>query len=176
MSSMTASSLRQSPWDQRLEQYFQGLQAVLTEVSEALADVRIGTRDISVADLHASHERLSGAVSQLESQLALRHELIHASDVPASGDSLHDILKSADRESLPRAADLIGECERLMREVDLAREQATAVFVCQFQLNDLTETILCLLRGAPNPSATYDSDGGTRRPAAGSGSLLNQSA
>jgi 16S rRNA G1207 methylase RsmC len=170
---MSAAIILPLSWHQRVALYLDDLHNCIEQLNEALYAMRAATTDRVLPQLELSQRRLAETLKSLELMISARHELITAGDAPAAGQSLREILKSAGGKD---SDELAARCKQLAKEVELSRERAVAVFVCQFHLSDLSGHLLTLLRGVPSPNATYQQGGAVRRPIAGSGSLLNQSA
>ncbi len=160
-------------WHQRVATYLDQLQSCIEQLNDSLYEMRAATTSMALPQLETSQHQLVKTLADLESLIAVRQELISAVDAPGPGLSLRDILNGASGSSSDALA---ARCKTLAEEVELSRERAIAVFVCQFHLSDLSEHLITLLRGVPRPNATYENGGHARRPPASSGSLLNQSA
>jgi len=161
------------PWIDRVADYLDQLEFCVTRLNSALDEMRLGTKQLKLPQLESAHSSLSNALRDLESLIAAREGLIHADDVPYTGASIREILGHS-TDILSR--ELNRRCIRLSKDVDLSRERAVSLFVCQFHLADLSENLLALLRGAPGPRATYSNGQDVRRPATMGGSILNKSA
>lgn len=170
---MMPTSVLAASWHQRVAVYLDDLQLCLNRLNESLYAMRAATSAMALPPLETSQRQVAKALADLEGLIATRQNLISASDAPGPGISLHDILSNAGDTV---SDELAARCGRIATEVELSRERAVAIFVCQFHLSDLTGHLLMLLRGGSSPSATYDNAGSTRRPGTSSGSLLNQSA
>lgn len=162
-----------SGWALRVSDYLDKLQDCVEKLDEALDDMRMGTKRLAITEVDQSQLRLAAALEELEQLIAAREVLIRAEDAPSMGITIRDILaKQTDAYSKA----LLQRCQKTSKEIDNSRERAVALFVCQFHLADLSESLLTLLRGAPGPRATYGNASDTRRPADMGGSILNRSA
>jgi len=161
------------PWIDRVADYLDQLEFCVERLNTALDEMRLGTKQLQLPQLESAHTQLSDALRDLESLIAAREGLIHADDVPNPGLSIREILGVA-TDLLSR--ELSRRCIRLAKDVDLSRERAVSLFVCQFHLADLSENLLALLRGTPGPRSTYSNGQDVRRPATMGGSILNKSA
>ena len=170
---MTTETGMSKPWTARVSAYLDNLEFCVDRLNEALDEMRLGTKSLELTRLDGSHRQLADALQTLESLIAARQELIQAEDAPGKGLTLRDILGSS-QDGLSRG--LSERCQSLAKDIDISRERAVSLFVCQFHLADLSENVLALLRGVDGPRSTYHNSADVRRPAAGGGSLLNKSA
>lgn len=159
-------------WTERVSDYLDQLQNCVERLDDALDEMRVGTRRLEMNQVNQSHVHLAAALEDLESLIAEREDLIRATDAPASGITIREILAKQDDLF---SKTLSQRCQRVSKDIDASRERAVALFVCQFHLADLSQSLLSLLRGTPG-RATYDNASDVRKPTDVGGSILNKSA
>ncbi len=160
------------PWLSRVAQYVDHLDACVEELNDALDETRMGATRRDALEVERSTDRLSNCLIRLESLIAARQALIEADDAPTSGSSLREMVASVPGND---AAQLGLRCAAVARDVDLSRERAVALFVCQYHLTDLTREISLLLRGGETQRFYEDASQSERRPSGG-GTLFNKAA
>lgn len=162
-----------SDWTDRVSDYLDQLEGCAVRLDDALDEMRLGSRRIEMDQLDQAHQSLANALGELESLIAAREELIHADDAPGPGNSIRDILKNQ-RDDVSKA--IAERCHRVSRGLETSRERAIALFVCQFHLAELSQSLLSLFRGDTGHLLTYCNGAEARRPTASGGNLLNKSA
>jgi hypothetical protein len=163
----------QSSWMDRVSQYLDSLQTCVENLNDALDETRVGTTSLNSKQVGQGTDELSACLQDLERLIAERTQLLSADDVPFAGVSLRDILN---RCPDPSAAPLADRCAKLSRDVDLSRERAVALFVCQFHLSDLSSHLLALLRSGADHGSTYErGKSDVKRPGI-AGSVFNKAA
>jgi len=170
---MTPNAEFPNEWVDRVSDYLDQLQNCVHKLDESLDEMRTGTARLELAHVDQSHHQLVAALGNLELLIAAREDLIRASDAPASGFTIREILGKQDdifSQSLSQ------RCQKLSKDIDSSRQRAVALFVCQFHLADLSDSLLSLLRGTPGRLATYSNASDVRRPVDAGGSILNKSA
>jgi hypothetical protein len=160
-------------WTERVSDYLDQLQGCVERLDDALDEMRVGTGRLEMVQVDQSHRHLAAALGDLELLIAAREDLIRASDAPASGMTIREILSKQD-DTFSRS--LSQRCLLVSKDIDASRERAVALFVCQFHLADLSQSLLSLLRGTTGLQATYDNVSDVRRPTDMGGSILNKSA
>lgn len=160
-------------WSDRVSEYLEELEQGVAKLDQALVNMRGGTMQLEMGQLHQSHEQLSRALVDMETLIAARESLLNAADAPSVGGSIREILDSQDD---PFFQLLSKRCQQVASRIDASRERALAMFVCQFQLSDLSSTLLSLVSGMPNREGTYGYGSDLRRPVDRGGSILNKSA
>ncbi|HBJ35122.1 MAG TPA: hypothetical protein DDZ51_10285 [Planctomycetaceae bacterium] len=160
-------------WTTRVSDYLDQLQSCVERLDESLDEMRMGTKRLEISQVDQSHQELAAALEDLESLIAAREELIRADDAPGPGMTIRDILATQDDEF---SQSLVQRCSRISKDVDASRERAVALFVCQFHLADLSQSLLSIMRGTPGRQTTYNNASDVRRPTDVGGSILNKSA
>ena len=161
------------PWLERVNSYLDSLEECVENLNEALDETRVGTTTLDTPKVGSGTEHLAACLKELERLIADRQQLIDAEDAPLRGVSLRDILN---RCVLPDAPSVANRCQQLSRDVDVSRERAVALFVCQFHLGDLSTHLLALLRsGADNGSTYQNGKTDVKRDESG-GSVFNKAA
>lgn len=163
----------QQHWVGRVEHYVETLDQLSERIDLILDDTRMGTLGAKEQQINESTQQLQIALAQLEEMVAKRDELLRADDAPKGGATLTEKLKSTFHIDDARLA---RRCEEVSGKVKLTHERATALFVCQFHLADLTSDILKTISGSQTPD-TYkkDSAGSQHRPT-GQGGLFDEAA
>jgi hypothetical protein len=160
-------------WIDRVDDYLESLQQCVEDLDEALDNTRLGTSTLNTPQVGEGTQHLSRSLEELEALIAERRVLLDADDAPLRGVSLRDVLN---RCNVPGANHLASRCQRLSKSVDMSRERAVSLFVCQFHLGDLSSHLLSLLRSGTDHGSTYQrgmSD--VKRNDAG-GSVFNKAA
>ncbi len=170
---MSQSAETTNDWAARVSDYLDQLQSCVERLDDALDEMRMGTKRLEISQVDQSHQDLAAALKNLELLIADREDLIHADDAPAQGITIREILGKQDDDF---SQSLSQRCMRISKDVDASRERAVTLFVCQFHLADLSQSLLALLRGTPSRQATYDNASDVRRPTDMGGSILNKSA
>jgi len=160
-------------WLERVDEYLEVLQHCVENLDNALDNTRLGTTTLNTAQVHAGTEHLSECLKELEALIAERRILLDADDAPLRGVSLRDVLN---RCSDPGAEKLAARCQQLSRSVDLSRERAVSLFVCQFHLGDLSSHLLALLRSGADHGSTYQRGIAEIKRNDGGGSVFNKAA
>ena len=162
-----------STWVERVDEYLHALQQCVEKLDESLDNTRMGTTTLNAPQVSDGTHHLSECLKELESLIADRKVLLDADDAPHRGVSLRDVLN---RCSDPGAYRLAGRCEKLSRSVDLSRERAVSLFVCQFHLSDLSAHLLALLRSGTDHGSTYQRGTSDVNRNGVSGSVFNKAA
>lgn len=161
------------PWMERVTQYLDSLQLCVENLNEALDETRVGTTTLNTKQVGQGTHELTACLQDLERLIAERTQLLSADDVPFAGVSLRDILNRSTDAAAPELAE---RCARLSRDVDMSRERAVALFVCQFHLGDLSSHLLALLRSGSDQGTTYErGKSEVKRPGI-AGSVFNKAA
>jgi hypothetical protein len=160
-------------WLERVNSYLDSLAQCVEDLNEALDETRVGTTTLDTPKIGNGTEQLSACLKDLERLIADRQQLIDADDAPLRGVSLRDILN---RCVLTDAPSVAARCKQLSRDVDLSRERAVALFVCQFHLGDLSTHLLALLRSGADHGATYQRGKTDLKRNEGGGSVFNKAA
>lgn len=170
---MSQSTETPNGWTTRVSDYLDQLEDCVERLNDSLDEMRTGTKQLEIGQVDQSRHRLAAALKDLELLIATREDLIRAADAPTQGMTIREILgKQGDDFS----QSLAQRCKQISKDVDASRERAVALFVCQFHLADLSQSLLALLRGTPSRQSTYDNASDVRRPADMGGSILNKSA
>ncbi len=160
-------------WTERVSDYLDQLQGCVERLDDALDEMRMGTSRLEMIQVDQSQQHLAAALRDLELLIAAREDLIRASDAPALGMTIREIL-SKQEDAISRS--LSKRCLVVSKNIDASRERAVALFVCQFHLADLSQSLLSLFRGTTGIQTTYENMSDVRRPTDMGGSILNKSA
>ncbi|KAA1259522.1 hypothetical protein LF1_20560 [Rubripirellula obstinata] len=163
----------QQKWISRVEHYVETLDQLSEKIDLILDETRMGTLGAKSQEINESTAQLEVALVELEAMVAKRDDLLRATDAPENGTTLTEKLKSTFHIDDARLA---RRCEEVSEKVKLTHERATALFVCQFHLADLTSDLLKTISGSQTPE-TYkkDSAGSQHRPT-GQGGLFDEAA
>jgi hypothetical protein len=170
---MNQSDNTPNGWTTRVSDYLDQLQNCVEKLDDSLDGMRMGTKRLEISQVDQSHQHLAAALQELELLIAAREDLIRAVDAPAPGITLREILG---KQNDDYSQSLSRRCKQISKDVDASRERAVALFVCQFHLADLSQSLLSILRRTPSQQATYNNGADVRRPADMGGSILNKSA
>jgi hypothetical protein len=160
-------------WMERVSHYLDSLEACVEALNDTLDETRVGTTSLDGEQVGEGTRRLTLCLQDLERLIGERKELLDAEDVPFAGVSLRDILN---RSSDPSASELAKRCGKLSHEVDMSRERAVALFVCQFHLGDLSNHLLAILRSGTDHGSTYERGKLETKRAGVAGSIFNKAA
>ena len=160
-------------WMDRVDQYLNLLQQCVEDLNEALDNTRMGTTSLESHQIGTGTDELSSCLKQLELLIADRKRLLDADDAPLRGVSLRDVLNRSHDQG---AAALAERCHQLSRSVDLSRERAVSLFVCQFHLGDLSQHLLAILRSGADHCETYENGKSEVKRNDSGGSVFNKAA
>ncbi len=163
-----------SCWSDRLDAYLLRLQQAADRLQQTLGDLGQTVIDETPESSSTAQQAAESVLLELEELISWRTELIRATDTPATGISLRQIIQHS---TLPQRETLLARCDSVAQGVGRSRERAIASFACQFHLADFTSKLLSILTGSDEATATY-SNGGQQPLRRGhqGGNLMNQSA
>jgi hypothetical protein len=161
------------PWLVRVEDYLKSLAQCVENLDDALDNMRMGTVSLDALRVGSGTDQLSQCLRELETLIAERTNLLEAEDVPLRGVSLRDVLNRCIESEAKSLAD---ECQRLSQAVDLSRERAVALFVCQFHLNEFSAHMLAILRTGADHGTTYEQGKSEVKRVGTGGSVFNKAA
>ena len=133
------------------------------------AEMQAGIDGSLAVSVNAATERLAACLSELEGKVAQRELLLRAADAPQAGLTLSEKLEGV-RD--PRGRGLHQRCELIREMMADINNHALSLFVCQFHLANLTDDVVRLMAGVPEPT-TY---GNSNKPETLGGNLFNESA
>ena len=133
------------------------------------AETQAGIDGSLAVIVNAATERLAACLSELEGKVAQRELLLRAADAPQAGLTLSEKLEGV-RD--PRGRGLHQRCELISEMMADINNHALSLFVCQFHLANLTDDVVRLMAGVPEPT-TY---GNSNKPETLGGNLFNESA
>lgn len=160
-------------WMDRVSEYLNALEQCNERLNDALDNTRMGATSLDTPLVSESTGRLTDCLKELESLIADRQHLLDADDAPLRGVSLRDVLN---RSSDSQAPMLAQRCHQLSQAVDLTRERTVSLFVCQFQLGDLSAHLLAILRSGTDHGVTYEQGKSDVKRTEMSGSVFNKAA
>lgn len=169
---MTDQHTPSVPWQQRLANYLDHLEICIDRLDQTLQQLPLGSGRGEPQRLEQVHEQLLESLQTLESLIAQRAELIGAADTPAAGDSLQAILNGCHGEP---AQQLAARCRRVAKRVATSHDESVARFVCQFHLAEVSQDLICLIRGIPGPRQTYGNGQSQPQGGAAGGTLFSES-
>ena len=169
-------------WQERVAAYLEELELVTTELAAqirrvevdqipqaqttVLSETRLNTSEAGVLD--SGTQDLAGCLVELEDKVAQRELLLRAADAPDAGLTLAEkLLALGDQRSLA----LRDRCETIGELIADTNNRAVSLFVCQFHLANLTDEIVRVMAGVPEPK-TYSTT--TKQTALG-GNIFNES-
>ncbi len=159
MSSPTQSGVTLNspkPWGRRVTEYLDRLEETADLIQRILDQTNIDTRGLEQANVEDQMSQLGDAISDLESRLAEREQLLKATDSPGTGLTLTEQLKSNDN---PMYRDFANRCQVISDKIQFTHEQAISIFVCQHQLADFSTATLRILAGAEQQQTYGMKDG-----------------
>ncbi len=133
------------------------------------SEMQAGIDGSLAVSVNAATERLAACLSELEGKVAQRDLLLRAADAPQAGLTLSEKLEGV-RD--PRGRGLHQRCELISEMMADINNHALSLFVCQFHLANLTDDVVRLMAGVPEPT-TY---GNSNKPETLGGNLFNESA
>ncbi len=133
------------------------------------AETQAGIDGSLAISVNAATERLATCLAELEGKVAQRELLLRAADAPQAGLTLSEKLEGV-RD--PRGRGLHQRCELIREMMADINNHALSLFVCQFHLANLTDDVVRLMAGVPEPT-TY---GNSNKPETLGGNLFNESA
>ncbi len=137
--------------------------------SKTGSEMQAGIDGSLAVSVNAATERLAACLSELEGKVAQRELLLRAADAPQAGLTLSEKLEGV-RD--PRGRGLHQRCELISEMMADINNHALSLFVCQFHLANLTDDVVRLMAGVPEPT-TY---GNSNKPETLGGNLFNESA
>lgn len=158
-----------TPWRDRVADYVDELADVAETIDLILDETRVRTMGLRVDEVDASTAQLLTAITDLETMVERRDQLIRDADAPSQGLSLSEKLLYTRKIEDARLARRCGEVAEM---IATTHQRATALFVCQYHLSDLQRDVLNRLAGATGPQ-TYNKHG--QKPQGGTG-LFNEAA
>ena len=133
------------------------------------SEMQAGIDGSLAVSVNAATERLATCLAELEGKVAQRELLLRAADAPQAGLTLSEKLEGV-RD--PRGRGLHQRCELIREMMADINNHALSLFVCQFHLANLTDDVVRLMAGVPEPT-TY---GNSNKPETLGGNLFNESA
>lgn len=161
-------------WLDDVADYLLRLSETASRLEASVQTIRDFTRDGAFGALHEATIGLANEMNEAERLVEQRQHLLQRRDAPAGFRTLTAalrLLSSNDTSRAAEAAALADHCETLGGQLDLVREQALALFVCQYHLADTTVHLLRLLLPDSDRSGTY---GRTSATVARGGGLLDK--
>ena len=170
-------------WLNRVEAYLDDLELAADGLARQMKQMKVdqvppprngsdsqGGIDGSLAvSVNAATEQLAACLSELEGKVAQRELLLRATDAPQAGLTLSEKLEHVKD---PRGRGLHQRCELISEMMADINNHALSLFVCQFHLANLTDDVVRLMAGVPEPT-TY---GNSSKPETLGGNLFNESA
>src|SRR6056297_1248708 len=159
-------------WLTDLASYLDQIEETAAELNAAVQTNRSLTRDGAFGSLHEATVGLQEGLSVMERLLERRRTLLDRADAPGPAYSLRDALTLLMRQTADEAVarSMLERCQALSRQIDQIREDALALFVCQFHLADTTSHFLRLLLPNAEVADTYSPHARAHQ----GGSLLDQ--
>ena len=170
-------------WQERVAAYLEELERVTSELSTQIQRVEVdqipqsptaapieqGVDAAEAPVVDSDIQALAICLRDLEEKVSQRELLLRAVDGPEDGLTLSQKLAAlGDQQSLA----LQERCVRVSEMIADINNRAVSLFVCQFHLANLTDEIVRIMAGVPEPK-TYST--GTKQTALG-GNLFNESA
>lgn len=170
-------------WLTRVEAYLNELEVAADELARHMkqmkvdqvptpqtgSEARVGIDGSLAVSVNAATEQLAGCLSDLEGKVAQRELLLRASDAPQMGLTLAEKLEASKD---PRSRGLHQRCQMISEMMSDINNHALSLFVCQFHLANLTDDVVRVMAGVPEPT-TY---GDKSRSETLGGNLFNESA
>ena len=145
-------------WLDDLSEYLDQLELTATELADTVQTARSLTKDGAFAALHESTAALQAGLNELETLIEQRRTLLERPDAPRHSYSLREALSHLETDANHRrnAEFLLQRCQNLGQQIDQVREDALALFVCQYHLADTTSHFVRLLMPAAERTDTYN--------------------
>ena len=145
-------------WLDDVADYLLQLSETTARVDASVQTIRDLTSDGAFGALHEATIGLAQEMTETERLVEQRQRLLQRPDAPAGYRTLTAALQQAAADDGPRSAEaaaMAEQCQTLGGQLDLVREQALALFVCQYHLADTTAHLLRLLLPDSDRAGTY---------------------
>ncbi len=157
-------------WIHQAADYLDRLQENIETLERLLEKTKVDTTACDQQQVDADTARLRNAAEDLEKRIAEREQLLSAEDAPQGGSTLTEKLRCCKD---PQHQRLAGRCEEMSQSMERTNLRAVSLFVCQYQLADLSAEIIRLVSGTPAPP-TYGHQ--SDRSSGGEGIVFNEAA
>jgi hypothetical protein len=159
-------------WYSRVQSYLDDLEGIARQIDQTLEQTGVETKRLDAAEVEQANSRLLEALAALESKVDQRQSLLSAADAPKLGTVLTEKLQ---RCGEPAGEILVARCRSVSDMISSINQRAISLFVCQFQLAQLSTDIIRLLAGQDAP-ATYNAPTRAEKPGDLAGGLLDEAA
>lgn len=161
-----------STWTEQVTEYVGEVIATTTSVEKTLDESRIATGEMESDTIKQATAKLETLVHHLQALVMRREELLQHPDAPQEGSTIWEKLLSTRRIEDARLAK---ECEQAQKKLMSTHDRATALFVCQYHLADLTGEVTAILT-RDSRTTTYDKSGTVDRRGPSGGGLIDEAA
>lgn len=164
-------------WHNQVADYFLKLETAIQHLEESVQQIRQLTQHGRYAEIENAASGLNECLQRLDQLIADRQSLLDDPQVPAGHRTLRSALgarlRPADAGSESGSEDariLLDQCVELGGRMEGLREQAIALFVCQYHLSETADQLLRLMFPQADATAGLSMGSQSRR----GGRLLDQ--
>lgn len=164
-------------WHNKVADYFLKLETAIQHLEESVQQIRQLTQKGRYAEIEDAASELSECLQRLDQLIVDRQSLLEDPQAPVGHRSLRSALGAclrpagvkfvSDRED---ASILLDQCTQLGERMEGLREQAIALFVCQYHLSETADQFLQLMFPQADATAGLSMGSQSRR----GGRLLDQ--
>lgn len=138
-------------WADRVETYLDELELCANTIDMILDETRVQAVAVEAGKVDQSTLHLQETLATLESKIAEREALLRDPEAPPEGLTLVAKLRSSlhvDDERLAR------RCQQIAESIEMTHTRAVSLFVCQYNLADLTSNLVRIMTRTDTPQ-TY---------------------
>ncbi|MEM6689357.1 MAG: hypothetical protein AAF664_08030 [Planctomycetota bacterium] len=159
-------------WAETVIEYVGEVIATTESVEKTLDESRVATGEMECDTINQSTAKLETLVHHLQALVMRREEILQHPEAPKSGSTIAEKLLSTRRIEDARLAK---QCDDAREKLMSTHDRATALFVCQYHLADLTGDISAILM-RDSRTSTYDKSGIVDRRGPAGGGLIDEAA
>lgn len=164
-------------WHNEVADYFLKLESAIQYLEESVQQIRQLTQNGQYAEIEEAASELNDCLQRLDQLVADRQTLLNDPRVPAGHRTLRSAL-NADLRSTDTGSEsghndakiLLNQCVELGERMEGLREQAIALFVCQYHLSETADQFLRLMFPQADATSGMNMGSQSRR----GGRLLDQ--
>lgn len=164
-------------WYNQVAEYFVKLETAIQDLEQSVQQIRSLTQSGRYGEIEQAATELNESLQRLDQLIVERQALLQDAQAPAGHRSLHAALRAGLRptagESGARHDDaqfLLDQCAELSGRMEGLREDAIALFVCQYNLSETADHLLRLMFPQVDATGSLNVGSQSRR----GGRLLDQ--